>query len=143
MKIPMHRPGGPARPLARLLGACALAAGALAAVAAPPASAASTCTVAYSVVNNWPGGFQVGITVTNNGAPITSWTLAFTFPNAQQISGGWSGTYTQSGQYVTVASMSYNGALSPGASTSFGFQGTWTASDAAPASFTLNGTTCT
>ena len=27
-------------------------------------------------------------------------------------------------------------------STSFGLQGTWTASDASPASFTLNGTTC-
>ena len=37
MKIPMRRPGLAARPLARLLGACALAAGALAAVAAPPA----------------------------------------------------------------------------------------------------------
>ncbi|HEY4854118.1 MAG TPA: cellulase family glycosylhydrolase, partial [Streptosporangiaceae bacterium] len=142
MKIPMHRPGGPARPLARLLGACALAAGALAAVAAPPASAASTCTVAYSVVNNWPGGFQAGITVTNNGAPITSWTLAFTFPNAQQISGGWSGTYTQSGQYVTVTSMSYNGALGTGGSVSLGFTGTVGAVNAVPSYFTVNGFAC-
>lgn len=31
----------------------------------------------------------------------------------------------------------------PGASTSFGFQGTWTASDAAPAAFTLNAKACT
>ena len=51
-----------ARTLTRVLGVGALAAGALAAVAAPTgtASAASTCTVAYSVVNNWPGGFQAG-----------------------------------------------------------------------------------
>lgn len=44
---------------------------------------------------------------------------------------------------MTSASLSYNGVLSPGASTSFGFQGTWTASDAAPAAFTLNAKACT
>jgi hypothetical protein len=142
MKIPMRRPGLAARPLARLLGACALAAGALAAVAAPPASAASTCTVAYSVVNNWPGGFQAGITITNNGAPITSWALAFTFPNAQQVSGGWNGTFTQSGQYLTVTSMSWNGALGTGGSTSIGFTGTVGAVNAVPSYFTVNGYAC-
>src|SRR6266851_2624819 len=145
-------PGAPWRPSCRPAGAHLTSgpgrrrplwpAGALAAVAAPPASAASTCTVAYSVVNNWPGGFQVGITVTNNGAPITSWTLAFTFPNAQQISGGWSGTYTQSGQYVTVASMSYNGALGTGGSVSLGFTGTVGSVNAVPSYFTVNGYAC-
>lgn len=44
---------------------------------------------------------------------------------------------------VSIANDSYNGALNPGTSTSLGFQGTWTSSDAAPAAFTLNGTTCT
>ena len=132
-----------ARTLTRVLGACALVAGALAAVAGPgTASAASTCTVAYSVVNSWPGGFQAGITVTNNGAPITSWALAFTFPNAQQISGGWSGTYTQNGQYVTVTSESYNGALGTGGSVSLGFTGTVGSTNAVPTYFTVNGYAC-
>jgi endoglucanase len=143
MRIPMQGPRRLARALTGWLGACALVAGGLAAVAVPgTASAASTCTVAYSVVNSWPGGFQAGITVTNNGAPITNWTLAFTFPNAQQISGGWSGTYTQNGQYVTVTSESWNGSLGTGASTSIGFTGTVGATNAVPAYFTVNGYAC-
>ena len=111
MLIWSRRRGAPARTLARLLCSAALVAGGLTAMAvvAPPASAASTCTVAYSVVNGWPGGFQGGITITNNGAPITSWALAFTFPDDQQISDGWGGTFTQNGQNVTVASEGYNG----------------------------------
>jgi hypothetical protein len=43
---------------------------------------------------------------------------------------------------VIASNASYNGALAPGASTSFGMQGTWTNSDAAPSSFTVNGATC-
>jgi hypothetical protein len=32
--------------------------------------------------------------------------------------------------------------IAPGAGTSFGFQGTWHASDANPTAFTLNGSAC-
>jgi endoglucanase len=127
----------------RVLGACALVAGALAAVAVPQAaSAASSCTVAYSVVNSWPGGFQAGITITNNGAALTSWALAFTFPNDQQVSGGWDGTYTQSGQYLTVTSESWNGALATGGAVTIGFTGTVGSTNAVPSYFTANGYAC-
>jgi endoglucanase len=127
----------------RVLGACALVAGTLAAVAVPQAaSAASSCTVAYSVVNSWPGGFQAGITITNNGAALTSWALAFTFPNDQQVSGGWDGTYTQSGQYLTVTSESWNGALATGGAVTIGFTGTVGSTNAVPSYFTVNGYAC-
>jgi hypothetical protein len=109
---------------------------------APAGAATSQCTVAYAVVNSWPGGFQAGITITNNGPAISSWTLAFNFPNAQQISGGWSASYTQNGQAVTAASLSYNGALATGASTTMGFTGTVGAADAVPSYFTVNGYAC-
>ena len=144
MLIWSRRRGAPARTLARLLCSAALAAGGLTAMAvvAPPASAASTCTVAYSVVNSWPGGFQGGITITNNGAPITSWALAFTFPNDQQISEGWDGTFTQNGQNVTVASEGYNGSLSTGGAVTIGFTGTVGATNDVPGYFTVNGLAC-
>ncbi|WP_370378224.1 cellulose binding domain-containing protein [Catenulispora sp. GAS73] len=32
--------------------------------------------------------------------------------------------------------------MAPGANTSFGFQGTFTANDTSPSSFTVNGATC-
>jgi endoglucanase len=143
MLIWTRRQGAP-RALARLLCAATLAAGGLigTAVLAPSASAASTCTVAYSLTNSWPGGFQAGITITNNGAAITSWTLGFTFPNDQQISEGWDGTFTQSGQNVTVASEGYNGSLATGGSVTVGFTGTVGATNDAPTYFTVNGYAC-
>ena len=131
------------RVLTGLLGAAALVLGlATASPAAPAAAATSSCTVAYSVVNSWPGGFQGGITITNNAAPITSWTLAFTCPNAQQVSGGWGGTFTQTGQYVSVTSESWDGALATGGSTTIGFTGTVGATNAVPSYFTINGLAC-
>ncbi len=44
---------------------------------------------------------------------------------------------------MTATSLSYNGTLAPGASTSIGFNGTHTGSNPKPTSFTLNGSTCT
>ncbi len=48
----------------------------------------------------------------------------------------------QNGETVTASNASYDATISPGGSTTLGLQGTWSASDAAPATFTLNGTAC-
>jgi endoglucanase len=143
MRIPNPGPPGRRTALARLLLPGVLALGTLTAVAPTAATAAtSACTVTYSVVNSWPGGFQAGITITNNAAPLTSWALAFTFPNDQQVSNGWDGVFTQSGQNLTIASESWNGALGTGASTTLGFTGTVGPADAVPGYFTVNGFAC-
>lgn len=136
----------PARPTVRALacvaGVTALTAAGLTAVSVSATAATAPCQVSYSVTNSWPGGFQAGITLTNNGSPISSWTLAFAFPGDQQVGSGWSGTWTQSGHEVTVTSASWNGALATGAATSIGFTGTYTSSNADPTAFTLNGVAC-
>ena len=83
-------------------------------------------------------------TISNTGtAAISGWTLKFTFAGDQHITNAWNGTASQSGENVTITNASYNAAIAAGGSTSAGFQGTWTSSDAAPASFTVNGATCT
>ncbi|MBS2965682.1 cellulose binding domain-containing protein [Actinocrinis puniceicyclus] len=135
-----RRPAG--RALAAAAGVTALAAAGLTAVSVSATAATSPCTVSYSVVNSWPGGFQAGITITNNGSAITGWTLAFAFPGSQQVSSGWNGTFTQSGQNVTVTDAGYNGALATGAGTSIGFTGTYTGTNTDPTAFTLNGASC-
>jgi hypothetical protein len=84
---------------------------------------------------------QVVIGDTGSSA-ISSWTLKFTFPGDQQITSDFNGTASQSGENATLTNAGYNGAISPGGSVTVGFQGTWTSSDAAPASFTLNGAAC-
>jgi poly(hydroxyalkanoate) depolymerase family esterase len=112
----------------------------------PPTSPApgSACHVSYTKSSEWAGGFVASLTVGNTGtSPISGWKLAFTFPGDQKITSAWNATISQSGESVTATNVSYNAAISPGGSTSFGLQGTWTSNDTAPSGFTVNGTACT
>ncbi len=94
------------------------------------------CAATYSVVNQWPGGFQVTVTVQNGSAPRTSWQVGWSFPNGQVITQLWNASYTQSGSAVTARSLAYNGALTANASTSFGFTASWTGANGAPTGLT-------
>ena len=98
----------------------------------------------YSTQSQWAGGFTANVTITNTSSTaLSSWTLTFTFPGDQHITNGWNGTFGQSGKNVTVTNASFNGTIQAGGSTSIGFQGTWTNSDAVPTAFAVNGTACT
>ena len=114
-------------------------------LAAMHAQAASTgCSVSYSVTSQWPGGFGASVTLTDLGAPVTSWQLTWSFGAGQTITQLWNGGYTQSGAQVTVTNAAYNGSISTGGTASFGFNGSWdNSSNPAPASFSMNGVTCT
>lgn len=121
----------------------ALALAATAALPSTSAMAATGCAVTYTT-NSWQGGFTATVTVKNLGDPVNNWTLGFSFPDAgQRVVQGWSATWQQSGSAVTAQSMSYNGSLGTGASTTIGFNGSWTGANPAPTAFTLNGTACT
>jgi hypothetical protein len=112
-------------------------------VTAPPASAATGCTVTYAVSSTWPGGFGADITVKNQGDPISAWTVVWSYSAGQQVTQAWNATVTQSGSQVTAKNVGYNGTLANNASTSFGLNGSWTTTNPVPTSFTLNGTACT
>ena len=92
--------------------------------------------------SDWGSGFVIAVSITNTGSAITSWTLGYSYSGNQKLSGGWSGTWSQSGSAITVANASWNGSLGTGASTQIGAQFTYSGSNAAPTTFTLNGTTC-
>ncbi len=101
------------------------------------------CHVTYTP-DQWTGGFTANVTLANTGSSaISSWRLTFTFPGDQKITNTWNGVESQTGEAVTITNESYNGAIAAGSSTTLGFQGTWTNSDASPTSFAVNGTTCT
>nr|BFE59366.1 arabinofuranosidase catalytic domain-containing protein [Dactylosporangium thailandense] len=138
----MHDHRRPLRRAALLAAAALLLTGA--AVAGPHlASAATTgCRVAYTVTNSWPGGFGAGVEVTNLGDPVNGWRLAWAFTGGQSVTQLWNGSYTQSGAQVTVTDAGWNGTIATGATVSFGFNGSTTGANPAPASFTLNGVTC-
>jgi cellulose 1,4-beta-cellobiosidase len=125
-----------------LLGVAGL--GVAAAVVSTQASAASTgCSVSYTVASQWSTGFTTSVTITNLGSPLTSWTLGYAYAGNQQVTNGWNGTWTQTGPNVTVTSASWNGSLATGGQAQIGAQFTYSGTNANPATFTLNGTTCT
>ncbi|GAA3954349.1 cellulose 1,4-beta-cellobiosidase [Streptomyces marokkonensis] len=129
-----------------MLAALTLVAGAsgtaFAAHSANAGAAAVPCTVDYEIQNDWGSGFTAAVTVTNNGAATSSWSLGWTYAGNQQVSNSWNAKVSQSGAAVTAANESYNGTLSTGGSAGFGFQATYSGSNAIPATFTLNGETC-
>jgi hypothetical protein len=109
----------------------------------PPANA--SCAVHYAISSGWSGGFGANITLTNNGSTaINPWTLTFTFPaSGEAVQGGWDGTWTQSGETVTVTSESWNSTIAPnGGTVSIGFNGTDTGQDPAPTVFYINNNIC-
>ncbi|MEU6424458.1 cellulase family glycosylhydrolase [Microbispora sp. NPDC046973] len=112
-------------------------------VTAVNAQAAAGCRVAYAVSAQWPGGFTADVSVTNLGDPVDGWKLAWTFPSGQQVTQAWNATVTSSGAQVTAVNASYNAAVATNGTVSFGFNGSWSGSNTAPAAFTLNGVTCT
>jgi hypothetical protein len=112
-------------------------------VTALPASALAGCTVDYAISSSWPGGFGANVTVKNLGDPLSSWTLTWSYSAGQQITQAWNATVSQSGSQVTAKNAGYNGSLATNGAASFGFNGSWTGTNPAPTSFSLNGVACT
>jgi chitodextrinase len=82
-----------------------------------------TCSVTASVQSQWSTGYVLNVTVTNTGGSTTSgWSVPLTMPSGHQQTGGWGAAFTTSGQSVTARNLSYNGALGPNQSVSWGFQ---------------------
>ncbi|SDN29991.1 Cellulase/cellobiase CelA1 [Streptomyces sp. cf386] len=129
-----------------MLAALALVAGASGtALAADPGgigTAAVPCTVDYKVQNQWDTGFTAAVTVTNQGTAKSNWSVKWSYAGNQKVTSGWNARISQSGADVTAANETYNGTLSTGGSVSFGFQGSYSGTNAIPATFTLDGVTC-
>jgi hypothetical protein len=70
--------------------------------------------------------------VTGSGTTATkNWKVTWSFGGNQSITNAWNATVTQSGANVTATSVSHNGVLSPGTSTTFGVQATYSGANPA------------
>lgn len=110
---------------------------------------AMACNIGYAISSQSSSGnsgsFGAVITINNTGSTAwTSWTLTWTFANGQTFQSLWGGVETQSGANVTITSESYDGSIAPGSNTSqVGFNANWNGvTNAIPANFAINGTTC-
>ncbi|MEU9478860.1 glycoside hydrolase family 48 protein [Streptomyces sp. NPDC048191] len=105
-------------------------------------AASVQCNVDYKT-NDWGTGFTADLTITNRGtAAIDGWTLGYAYSGNQTLTNGWNGTWSQSGRAVTVKNASYNGTIAAGAAVSTGAQFSYSGTNTAPTSFTVNGTAC-
>ncbi|MFD7624600.1 glycosyl hydrolase family 18 protein [Streptomyces sp. NPDC059851] len=107
---------------------------------AGPAQAAESATATYTKVSDWGSGFEGKWTVKNTGTTtITGWTVAWDFPAGTRVTSAWDATVTDSGNRWTGRNVGWNGTLAPGASVTFGFNGT---GSGAPTGCTVNGGSC-
>ncbi|MBT8224130.1 MAG: SGNH hydrolase [Dactylosporangium sp.] len=97
-----------------------------------PSADPGGCTATYSIVGQWTGGYQGDIKVTAGGSAITAWTVTWTFANGQTIASSWNASITSVGSSVTARNVNHNGGIDAGASTTFGFIGTWNGTNAVP-----------
>lgn len=80
------------------------------------------CTATRRTTGTWSGGYQSEVTVTNSGdVPMLGWMVDWSLPGGQSVASLWSGNATYNGQAVMVHNADWNGSLSPGQSTTFGY----------------------
>ncbi|MEU6802812.1 glycoside hydrolase family 18 chitinase [Streptomyces neyagawaensis] len=107
---------------------------------ATPAHAATEATATYARTQDWGSGFEGKWTVKNTGTTtLSSWTVEWDFPSGTTVTSAWDADVTSSGSHWTAKNKSWNGSLAPGASVSFGFNGSGSGS---PANCKLNGGSC-
>ncbi|MFF9792478.1 glycoside hydrolase family 18 chitinase [Streptomyces bacillaris] len=107
---------------------------------ASPASAATSATATYTKKSDWGSGFEGQWTVKNTGTTaLSSWTIEWDYPTGTRVNSAWDATVTNSGTRWTAKNLGWNGSIAPGASVSFGFNGS---GPGAPSGCTLNGGAC-
>ncbi|MFF2325421.1 MULTISPECIES: glycosyl hydrolase family 18 protein [unclassified Streptomyces] len=107
---------------------------------ASPAEAATSATATYVKKSDWGTGFEGQWTVKNTGTTaLSSWTIEWDFPSGTAVTSAWDATVTSSGTHWTAKNVGWNGAVAPGASVSFGFNGSGAG---APTGCKLNGASC-
>ncbi|MEU4222317.1 cellulose binding domain-containing protein [Actinoplanes sp. NPDC026623] len=101
-----------------------------------PTTEPGACTASYRITGQWQGGFQGEVTVSAGAAALTGWRVGWTFPNGQAITQIWGGRNTGSASAPSILNETYNGSLGAGASTTFGFLGSWTGTNSVPSAAT-------
>ncbi|PZT76696.1 MULTISPECIES: glycoside hydrolase family 18 chitinase [unclassified Streptomyces] len=109
---------------------------------ASPAEAATSATATYVKKSDWGSGFEGSWTVKNTGTTaLSSWTIEWDFPSGTAVGSAWNATVTHTGDHWTAKNVGWNGTVAPGASVSFGFNGTGSGGSSAT-NCKLNGASC-
>jgi poly(3-hydroxybutyrate) depolymerase len=99
----------------------------------PPPTPSGGCSATYTRINEWAGGFQGEVRVTNTGTTATSsWGVTLTFANGQRITQIWNARTSSTVSPYAITNEVYNGGIPVSGSTTFGFLGSWTGTNTNP-----------
>ncbi|MEV6878054.1 protein kinase [Amycolatopsis sp. NPDC051128] len=86
-----------------------------------PAASPPVCSARFEVTKSWMGGYQVLVTVRNDGpTPLGAWTVTWKMPGGARVDDLWNGKLVQHGPTVTVVGEKWNATVRAGESTTFG-----------------------
>ncbi|MFI6158695.1 glycosyl hydrolase family 18 protein [Micromonospora haikouensis] len=129
------------RSLRRALWAGAVVAVTAAVVPVTSAFGAGSVTATFAKAQDWGTGHETRVTVTNgSAASVSTWRIEFDLPAGTTISSAWDADVTNSGNHWVAVKKSWAGPLAPGATFSWGYNGT--GAYKAPLNCTINGAPC-
>jgi len=83
----------------------------------------NSCEFAYKVMTNWNTGYIGEVVVSNKTEQtITSWLVDIVYANNDQVISAWNAELSTTGGQYQAANASWNGAIKPGESVSFGME---------------------
>ncbi|MER8231753.1 glycoside hydrolase family 18 chitinase [Streptomyces sp. NPDC094049] len=107
---------------------------------ATPAEAAASATATFTKTQDWGSGFTGSWTVKNTGTTsLSSWNVEWDYPAGTAVTSAWDATVTGAANHWTAKNLAWNGSLAPGASVTFGYNGT---GSGAPTGCKINGASC-
>ncbi|MFF4874841.1 endo-1,4-beta-xylanase [Micromonospora sp. NPDC000668] len=95
----------------------------------PPGPGGCTATVS---VNQWTGGFVGTVRVTAGSSALNSWAVTITLPTGATVTNAWNANRSGDSGTTRWTNVAYNGRVSAGQSTEFGFQANGTAGSLTP-----------
>lgn len=107
----------------------------------PSESVAPSCQVEYTIVKQWPDGFQAEVTVTTAKA-LDGWRVVWSYKDGQKVTQMWDGNFTQGGTKVTATAADYNKSVPAKSSLTFGFLASWQSKNTPAYDFSLDGQEC-
>lgn len=101
---------------------------------------AEALSASYKIDNDWGSGFVASVTIMNSASsPVNGWSVSWTFPGNQKITGSWNCILTTNGKAVTASANANNMVVPASGSITFGFQGEYSGLNAIPADIRING----
>ncbi|MDD2769433.1 MAG: cellulose binding domain-containing protein [Methylococcus sp.] len=107
-----------------------------------PVPAPSACEASYQISEQWYNGFTANVRIRNTGSQLSGWKVAWEMPDGQQVTNFWNGQFAQTGAHVEVGNLDWNRNIPTGSNIDFGFNGSYTGANRAPASLSVNGVAC-